>query len=160
MVVGGLWHGASWMFMIWGGLQGLFLVGHKAIAGKVSRESRLSTPKWRVALNIFLTFNLLAFSFVFFRARSMDDVKAIGTQIFTNFHLNVAPQFFEGYLMIVLVIIGAMLMHFAPSRWTAKLKSIYAGLPLLIQALVLALIVFIVIQARQSDIMPFIYFQY
>lgn len=160
MVIGGLWHGASWMFMIWGGLQGLFLIGHKTIAGKKSAEPSATTPKWRVALNIFLTFNLLAFSFVFFRARSMEDIKAMGTQIFTNFHIDVAPQFIEGYLMIVLVIFGAMLMHFAPSRWTAKLKSVYAGLPLILQGLVLALIIFIVIQARQSDIMPFIYFQY
>lgn len=90
----------------------------------------------------------------------MEDIKAMGTQIFTNFHIDVAPQFIEGYLMIVLVIFGAMLMHFAPSRWTAKLKSVYAGLPLILQGLVLALIIFIVIQARQSDIMPFIYFQY
>lgn len=33
MVVGGLWHGASWMFMIWGSLQGIFLVGHKMLFG-------------------------------------------------------------------------------------------------------------------------------
>ena len=38
MVIGGLWHGASWMFLIWGGLQGAFLVGHKSIKG-VSQKS-------------------------------------------------------------------------------------------------------------------------
>jgi len=162
MVIGGLWHGASWMYMIWGALQGVFLVGHKIIAGSksTSYESSHTTPRWRVLLNIFLTFNLLAISFVFFRANSLDKIKDMATQIFTNFHLSVAPQFFSGYLLIVLVMAGALLMHFAPARWTSVLIKKYESTPLLIQALILALVIFIVIQTRQADIMPFIYFQY
>lgn len=164
MLIGGLWHGASWMYLIWGGLQGLFLSGHKLITGDKSRaqydaETR-RTPKWRVALNVFITFNLLAVSFMFFRADSMTKVVDMSTQIITNFNIGVAPQFIEGYLMIVLVMIGALLMHFAPKSWTAKLQGHYSRMTLIIQAIVLAIVIFIVIQARQSDIMPFIYFQY
>jgi hypothetical protein len=164
MLIGGLWHGASWMYLIWGGLQGIFLSGHKLLTGDKSRaqdeaETR-RTPKWRVALNVFITFNLLAISFMFFRADSMSKVSDMTTQILTNFNIGVAPQFIEGYLMIVLVMIGALLMHFAPKSWTTKLQGTYSHMPLIIQAIVLALVIFIVIQARQSDIMPFIYFQY
>ena len=162
MVVGGLWHGASWMYMIWGALQGVFLTGHKILSPNAGRNSHTvsETPRWRVALNIFITFNLLAISFVFFRARSLDTVKDMAIQVFTNFHLSVAPQFFSGYLLIVLVMLGALLMHFVPTRWTGTLKKKYEQTPLLVQAIVLALVIFVVIQARQSDIMPFIYFQY
>ena len=56
--------------------------------------------------------------------------------------------------------LGALLMHFVPTRWTGTLKKKYEQTPLLVQAIVLALVIFVVIQARQSDIMPFIYFQY
>lgn len=161
MVIGGLWHGASWMYLIWGGLQGLFLSGHKIIkqiTPAVKEENR--NKWWRRTFNIFLTFNLIAFSFVFFRARSLDTVREMWAQITGNFHAEIAPQFFAGYLAIMLVIIGAYLMHFAPERWTAKLKSAYHSVPLIIQAVVLAIVILIVIQMRQSDIQPFLYLQY
>lgn len=161
MVVGGLWHGASWMYMIWGALQGFFLVGHKVASnGRATKNEENNRPRWKIALNIFLTFNLIAISFVFFRARSLDVVKDMATQIFTDFHISVMPQFVDGYLAIVLLMLGALLMHFVPTRWTAMLKKKYEAIPLILQALILALVLFFVIQARQSEIMPFIYFQY
>ncbi len=161
MLVGGLWHGASWMFLVWGGLQGLFLVGHKGIKSAVSgRDNSAQKSRWRVALNIFITFNLIAVSMVFFRASSMEAVGDMWQQVTGNFHLSVAPQFFEGYLMVVLAMAGAYLMHFAPSSWTSRLKNAYGASPLFIQAVILTIIIFIIIQTRQSDIMPFIYFQY
>ena len=51
-------------------------------------------------------------------------------------------------------------MHFAPESWTAKLKKTYHGLPLVVQTVVLALVILMIIQSRQSDIQPFIYLQY
>lgn len=160
MFIGGLWHGASWMYMIWGGLQGLFLVGHKAMAGKASNSDVNKRNRWRVALNIFITFNLIAFSFMFFRASSMSVVSDMWSQLTGNFHINVIPQFVSGYIMVVIIMAGAYIMHFAPERWTNGLKTAYGNMPLIIQALVLGAVLFLIIQTRQSDIMPFIYFQY
>ena len=161
MVLGGLWHGASWMFLIWGGIQGGLLVGHKALKSvlpAVRPENR--NKAWRRALNIFITFNLIALSFIFFRAESLDKVGVMWQTVTTNFHPEVAPQFLEGYLAIVLIMVGSLLVHFAPSSWTTKTKSLYHAAPLLIQALILALVILVVIQTRQSDVMPFIYFKY
>lgn len=158
MLIGGLWHGASWMYVIWGGLQGLFLVGHKELKKSLPRPSK--STWWRVAANVFITFNLVAISFMFFRASSMETVKEMTTQIFTNFHLEVAPQFVSGYLTIVLIMIGAYLMHFAPERWTAWLKGKFGGLHPVLQTIVLAIVLFLIIQMRQTDIVPFIYLQY
>lgn len=161
MLIGGLWHGASWMYLIWGGLQGLFLIGHKEIKGKINPAGeKRQVSRWRAVGNIFLTFNLIAFSFVFFRARSLEAVRDMGTQIFNDFHISVAPQFIEGYLLIVIAMAAAYLLHFAPEKWTAKLKSVYGAMPLVLQAIVLAIIILIVIQVRGSDIVPFIYLQY
>lgn len=163
MVIGGLWHGASWMYLIWGALHGALLIGHKtlkaimpAMSPTASRRSRM----WRRALNILITFNIITITFVFFRADSIETVRAMWTQITGNFHLSVAPQFIEGYLAIVLVIIGAYIMHFTPERVTARLKRYYHASPLIVQALVLLLVIFIVIQMRQSEIMPFLYLKY
>ncbi len=158
MLVGGLWHGASWMYVIWGGLQGLFLVGHKEL--KSRNLLKKDKTRWRTAANIFLTFNLIAFSFVFFRASSIDVVKDMGTQLFTNFHLSVAPQFISGYLMIVLIMIGAYIMHFLPEKWTYWNKKQFSELHPAAQTVILAIVIFIIIQVRQTDIVPFIYLQY
>ncbi|MDE5744066.1 MAG: MBOAT family protein, partial [Paramuribaculum sp.] len=162
-----LWHGASWMYLIWGGLQGIFLIGHKELKGVFGKkavdkaeEIKKEKSRWRVIANIFLTFNLIAISFVFFRARSLETVRDMANQIFHNFHISVAPQFIEGYLMIVIAIVGAYLMHFAPERWTHKLKSAYIAMPLIFQAIILAIIILVIIQVRSSEIVPFIYLQY
>lgn len=163
MVIGGIWHGASWMFLIWGGLQGVFLSAHKILKPSKSNKEKTNKSRFKwltTTISVFITFNLIAFSFVFFRATSMESVADMWHQIAYDFHLSVAPQFVEGYLMIVLVMIAAYLMHFAPETWTKKLKGFYNKMPLLIQAIVLAAVIFIVIQTRQSDVMPFIYFQY
>lgn len=161
MIIGGLWHGASWMYLVWGAIHGVFLVGHKALKTVMPRKSAGKKIKWwRRSFNIFITFNLIVVSFIFFRARSFDTVKDMWFSVTENFHFDVAPQFLEGYMAIILVMAGAFVMHFAPERCTARLKSWYHACPLVVQALVLAIVIFIVIQMRQTEIMPFIYFQY
>lgn len=161
MVIGGLWHGASWMYMIWGALQGLFLVIHKEIKRlfpSLSEEKR--GQWWRVGANMFFTFNLIAISFVFFRSRSLDDAAAMGKQIISDFHLSVAPQFVEGYLFIVLAILLGYFMHLAPGSWSTAVKRLLDRTPLVLLAVILALVIILIIQVRQSDIVPFIYLQY
>lgn len=64
-VLGGLWHGASWMFVIWGALHGAALVVHRAWSGL-----GLRMPK---AMAWLLTFNFVNITWVFFRAKTLDD---------------------------------------------------------------------------------------
>ncbi|MDE6383322.1 MAG: MBOAT family protein [Paramuribaculum sp.] len=165
MVIGGLWHGASWMYLIWGALHGALLVGHKSLKAifpskSDSAEIKKKNSRWRRAFNIFITFNLITLTFVFFRADSLSKISDMWNQIAHNFHLSVAPQFIEGYLAIVIVIAGAFILHFTPEHWTPKLKSFYHKCPLIVQALVLVIVIIIVIQMRQSEIMPFLYLKY
>ena len=150
------------MYVIWGALHGVFLVGHKQLKGIMKGKSveEKKTPGWRVAFNVFITFNLIAFSFVFFRARSLDVVNDMATQVFTAFHPEIVPQFVTGYLLIVLAVMSGFLLHFAPQKWTRKLKNFYGAMPLVVQALILAVVIFLIIQVRSSEIVPFVYLQY
>ncbi|HNY26719.1 MAG TPA: MBOAT family O-acyltransferase [Candidatus Sumerlaeota bacterium] len=75
-LISGLWHGVSWGFVIWGLLHGIYLsvpILWAAFTKKKSKRSR--QPKSRVATGgqIFLTFHLLVFSWIFFRANSLGD---------------------------------------------------------------------------------------
>ena len=161
MLIGGLWHGASWMYIIWGAWNGLLLVAHKTARRIFPRVSESNRGKWwRVAANVFLTFNLMALGMMFFRSRSIENVRDMLSQIFTNFHPEIASQFIEGYLLIVVIMAAGYIMHFMPSRWTERLKQGYTALPLLLQAIILAIVILVIIQVRQSDIVPFIYLQY
>src|SRR5690606_12598995 len=68
MLIGGLWHGASWNFIIWGGLNGLGLVVYK-LWRKISPWE--NKPRWYArAWSIFLTFSFITFTRVWFRAGS------------------------------------------------------------------------------------------
>ncbi|MDD5478691.1 MBOAT family O-acyltransferase [Rhodoferax sp.] len=75
MLLGGLWHGANWTFVIWGGLHGLFLVLHHAWRGVHNGLKFPATPQplvWLVkGLSVLLTFMLVVLAWVFFRADSL-----------------------------------------------------------------------------------------
>jgi D-alanyl-lipoteichoic acid acyltransferase DltB (MBOAT superfamily) len=76
MLLGGLWHGAAWTFVIWGGLHGVYLAVHKWFAEFIEpgRKIGFTTPPtslggWlRFAIGVVLTFNLVCVTWIFFRA--------------------------------------------------------------------------------------------
>ncbi len=168
MIVGGLWHGASWFYLIWGGYQGLLLSCHKMLSKVWHAPAKLKGKAPVTFVNILITFVLTVFGFTIFRMGyfkesfqdSMTRLGSMGTQIINDFHFDILPQFVEAYLLIVVAIFGALLMHFLPSSWTESLKRRYTAMPLLVQTIVLCIIIFLVIQTRQSDLVPFVYLQY
>lgn len=74
-LVSGLWHGAAWTFVIWGGLHGLYMVGEVAsrtLRGKLTRGLGLEQrPMAQALLGGFITFNLVCLAWIFFRANSV-----------------------------------------------------------------------------------------
>jgi alginate O-acetyltransferase complex protein AlgI len=75
MVLGGLWHGATWTFGIWGLLHGLALAGHRLFQTKRGRKQPLNI--WTRAAAIFVTYQFVCFTWIFFRAGSLPDALAI-----------------------------------------------------------------------------------
>lgn len=160
MLIGCLWHGASWMYLLWGGYNGLLLVGHKAVRKSWRLPEHLRNTQWARCGNVVLTFILITIGFTFFRANSMQDLGDMYTAMFTNFHLDVLPQFVAGYATIVALMVGAFALHFMPDRIYDRLIDRFTAMPLIGQSMMLAIAIFIVIQTRQSSLVPFIYLQY
>lgn len=76
MLLGGLWHGAAWNFIVWGGLHGLFL-GMERIRGKTSLYHRLPAPA-----QVVITFTIVLFTWVFFRAADLPSALVyVGTML-------------------------------------------------------------------------------
>lgn len=113
-LVGGLWHGASWMFVIWGALHGGAIVLHRAW--------QQSGRKMNTILAWFLTFNFINITWIFFRAKEWDDAVNILSGMVG---LNGIEEFsdvleFGGLTTIELFMMGIVLMigvssFFAPN---------------------------------------------
>ena len=75
-IISGIWHGASWGFVIWGGLHGLYMacsVFYKPYQKKLHKTLGLEKTKFHKYWQIFVTFNLVSFAWVFFRAGNLKD---------------------------------------------------------------------------------------
>lgn len=82
-LVSGLWHGASWTFVVWGGLNGLFQIGASLTSGIRERlTSGLRGPAWlSTSLRRLITFHLILVTWVFFRAADLDDAMTVITRV-------------------------------------------------------------------------------
>jgi alginate O-acetyltransferase complex protein AlgI len=78
MLLGGLWHGASWSFVIWGGLHGLFLCinyfwSRTALRARLEKLTGVRATIW-TGVSIVITFNAVCFAWIFFRLTSLADI--------------------------------------------------------------------------------------
>jgi D-alanyl-lipoteichoic acid acyltransferase DltB (MBOAT superfamily) len=83
-IVSGLWHGANWTFIIWGALHGFYMVASLATA-KIRHRfgNRLQHDQLR-GLSILLTYGLVTFAWIFFRAKNSATAVYIATHLFTG----------------------------------------------------------------------------
>ncbi|MGB0868526.1 MAG: MBOAT family O-acyltransferase [Flavobacteriales bacterium] len=150
MVIGGLWHGANWTFIVWGFLHGSYLIIHKKVMSK-----NLKLNYW---LSWILTQFLVFYAWLFFRANSIGDALLIHKQIL-KFEYS-----FEGVLLLkTSLIIGALVFVLdCFERKTVvndvllqfvKRKSVRVGISL-------SFIIISFMYMFQNKPLPFIYFQF
>jgi D-alanyl-lipoteichoic acid acyltransferase DltB (MBOAT superfamily) len=174
MLIGGFWHGASWNFIIWGGLNGFGLVFYK-LWNKISPWKDKS--KWYFRMwAIFLTFTFITLTRVWFRAGSnnswaeLEDTHDIGTEflsattmlerIFMHMDFSIAPEVIAGYWKVFLVILVGMIIHWLPTAMKEKYRSTFSNLPIPAIAVACLVTIFFVYQVLSADLQPFIYFQF
>ena len=172
MLLGGLWHGASLNFILWGGIHGVLLALDKiwyALCPKLSPLSSLkgksgsspsTFPLPLKALNALVTFHLVAACWVLFRAQDFQTARDVFMQIFTSFHADVFMQWVSSYAAVAFLLFLGYTLHFLPQSWSTAAHSVVTRLPLVFQALLVVLFIWIVIQVKSADVQPFIYFQF
>ena len=153
MVLGGLWHGAATTFLAWGAIHGLCLVGTRIFQRARPRAER-TTPLLK-AIKVLLTFHLVTAAWVFFRSSSFESAFQLFSSIFV---------FDLGYvnlsLPVVIVLTVALLTHWFPKVWVERLRSLFVALPAPLQAATIVGAVLAVQQLAQTEVEPFIYFQF
>ena len=162
MLLGGLWHGAAVRFILWGGLHGAALALHKIWMAAVPGAKADGSQMHRLSRigGILLTFNLVCFGWLMFRAESMQTVSLMLHQIFHNFNAPMIPQVVAGYAGVFALIATGYLLHFLPARVDAAAQRAVTCAPLALQVLLAAAMIWCVMQIKSSDIQPFIYFQF
>lgn len=153
MLVGGLWHGASWNFVIWGGIHGTMLAFERA-RGKSSSYHRL--PR---ALRVAVTFSIVCLAWVFFRADTLTSSVLYFRSLFGVSGADAAANAVAGalytpYHLAILFLAGCVVWA-APNTWafTTRLTPLRA-------AYGLAMLGMAVLMMWTQTVNPFLYFQF
>lgn len=159
MLLGGLWHGASWNFIVWGGLHGGALAVHRLWRGMTKKDDESSTW-WGRMLSGILTFHVVCLGWIFFRSSSFDLAFQMMQQIAFDFSFDAIIPFIENYSFVIIMIALGFVLHFLPSSITEMAKSRLEKLPLV--GAILVFLVFVAVYAffkTSEPIMP-IYLQF
>ncbi len=160
MLLGGLWHGAHIRFLIWGGLQGLALALHKFWMKIFPSGNQRKDSKFILMCSGILTFNFVAFCWIFFRAPNLSIVGQILSQIGNNFHFNLIGKVVTSYSNVFILMLVAYFIHLWPQSWKYAIRLRFTAWPIYIKAIIISILVILIYQATSSAIQPFIYFQF
>lgn len=154
MLLGGLWHGASWTFVAWGGLHGLYLIGERWVRALVPETLAGRTPVRM--LGALATFLLVCLTWVFFRADTFHEAYTIlGAMV----HLGGGVRMVQRYdVPMTLILIAALVSY----HWWMRertLPDVVARLRWPIRAVAFACLG-IAIFNMSGDDRAFIYFQF
>lgn len=145
MLVAGLWHGASWSFVIWGGLHALGRIVTRELERSVFYRDRV--PKLAKQLMIFV---FVLFTWIFFRGQSLADVWLMISRIFSTPWGN--PQFPVLGLAMILGLWGYEFLSESRVRYLLELPVVRVAL---MTVMIVTMIFF-----TSSGEQPFIYFQF
>jgi len=183
MLLGGLWHGAAWTFVVWGGLHGAALAVHRGwsaapwTAASVERkrqahawyewqegqavrrvpDKRWSPPRswWQTLLGVLLTFHFVCICWVFFRADTFQEAWLMFSQLgqLTHYHPNLHSR--------VLLVLGlGLLSHYVPERAFVWARETFKRAPAFTQGVILLALLLWVREMISADAVPFVYFQF
>lgn len=162
MLLGGLWHGASLRFIVWGALHGIGLAVHKIFSEFFPfRKNKTAGSRLWQFVSVILTFHFVAFCWIFFRAKDF----AIALTIITNigkvtFNPEQWQTIFMGYKNVFLLMFAGYVWHFLPQNIINAMQQAFNKTPLLGKAVLLGFVFWLVYAAASAGPQPFIYFQF
>lgn len=161
MLIGGLWHGSSWLFVIWGGLHGLYLNIERVLKTfKWAHHKLWQTAIVRFGLSL-MTYFFVCIAWVFFRAHDLPKAIAILESMVgvNSFHLNAGLSLsYKSYLLIGMVTITMIAIH-----WLLRnkaLEDLFKQLNWPVSAFSVTAMAYCIIISMSGEDHAFIYFQF
>jgi D-alanyl-lipoteichoic acid acyltransferase DltB (MBOAT superfamily) len=158
MLLGGLWHGAGWTFVVWGGFHG---AGQVIGRWRHRRRVAAGLPGEPVDASAVLlarvaTFHLVCLGWVFFRAGSIGDAFSVLARLVTGWGTRtelVTP-------LVVLTVVAMLAMQNVPATLRPRLEIGFSRLAPAIQGVALAAVLFAITSLGPQGVAPFIYFRF
>ena len=160
MLLGGLWHGASWTFLAWGGLHGLGLSVERIVRGRTAGRSNLAAARGffgvcRGVIAVVVTYVFVHLTWVFFRAADFDVAAKMLSRMFvapftgdsSGTHLSLR------YATLLLPIVALHVMHYLRER-------LHIRGPAILRAIAAGLMVTALFVVRRGEARDFVYFQF
>ncbi|MCU1320724.1 MAG: rane bound O-acyl transferase, family protein [Acidobacteriaceae bacterium] len=149
MMLGGLWHGLSWTFLIWGALHGVALAVVRI--WKQRRKGKKPTA-WGKVAGTLATFHFVCFTWIFFNASSVGNavelLQRIGSNTWTVGNLT---------LPVVAVMVLGAVAHCLPLRWLDRSSELMGRVPFWLQGAALAGLVVLIQTLSGRGSAPFVY---
>jgi alginate O-acetyltransferase complex protein AlgI len=158
MLLGGLWHGAAWTFVAWGGLHGAAQVGEHWFRDR-RRAAGLPEPQYSLGgriLRRFLVFHFITFAWIFFRADSFGAAARVIARLFTAWGAP-SPNVTLG---VVALIAAGIAIQYVPTRLTDAIQAGFSRLALPLQGIACALGLFLVNALGPHGPALFLYFKF
>ncbi|MEM7165607.1 MAG: MBOAT family O-acyltransferase [Planctomycetota bacterium] len=157
MLLGGLWHGASWMFVVWGALHGLYLCLERFAVSRIRHRPWMSSWLFRIFLGQ-LTFALVCITWVFFRAENIDQAFAISGAMLGFAGPDAVGALARREVVSICAAMGALLV----CHWRLRdqtLESMLGRFPWWLRSLLVAGMIFAIF-TMSGDSRAFVYFQF
>ena len=158
MIVAGLWHGASWMFIVWGVLHGIGLVIHKLCRN--NGLDKIPDNKYTKGISWFITFSYVSLAWIFFRAADMTTATTLIDNILHTISLADAYTFLMEYPLWLAVVLISLELHSIRETDYNWLQSKFIHSSWLVKLCIFAVVMQLVINLSHHSIQPFIYTQF
>ncbi len=171
MTLGGLWHGASWNFVVWGVFHGICLIVHRHFSKWRENSTVLRgflRSRWFTILSVFLTFHVVCIGWVFFRiadisvalamVKKMVLLSPIYTRVEAGHFLLLKPDLPVIVPLVILLVAGLLVA--TPVVGILRERSFFTRVPIPVKALYCALVIFSIVTFCPDNSTPFIYFQF
>jgi len=156
MLLGGLWHGAAFRFILWGAMHGAALALDKFI----KEFFKIPYTRFFKIAGVLLTFHFVCFCWIFFRADTMQIAGSVIERITMHFTPGIFPAFVTGYRNILLVMLMGYMLHFIPRKYETMAMDRIVEMPLAGKVAFVVAAIVLVIQVKSAGVQPFIYFQF
>ena len=153
MLLGGLWHGAAWTFVVWGGIHGVGLAVERLWRDWRRPARQTAARRW---LGRLVTFNVVCFAWIFFRADSFARAWQIIRRLFDAWG-EPSPLITTSVVLAIVFGIGVQYVRPSALQW---LELRFGRLTTVLQAASLALCLLVIDALGPQGVAPFIYFRF
>ena len=153
MLLGGLWHGAAWPFVLWGGYHGVLLMLHRLLRPRLVAYVPASPIVH--GLSVVVLFQFVSLGWLFFRAESLEQIGALLRTLFGPFAWGMAGQWLAPFCILVMPLVAYQIVQQRSGDLDVILR-----VPVLLRAVLYAPLVLGLLILGETIGQPFIYFQF